>query len=97
MGEGGDHAALACLAESLRKRGVEAHVREWPKGPVLSVIVNLAVQHSDGCYRWHEGLTDRQHPGSDPSGAAERIADLRRRLQGPSFIPQSMSSGGDER
>lgn len=96
MGEGGHEAALVRLAESLREHGVEANVRRWPKGPVLSVIVNLAIQHCDGCYRWHEGLTDREHPDGDPGGAAKRIAALSRRLQGPSFTPRT-TSGGDER
>jgi hypothetical protein len=64
---------------------------------VLSVSVNLAVQHSDGHYCWHEGLAERDHPDSDPTGAARRLVALCRRLRGPSFSSQLPVPGGDEK
>ena len=94
MGKGEPPAALMRLCECLHQHGVEpSGVRDWPKGPVLSVTVNLAIRHSDNRYRWHEGLADRDHPDHDPDGAAERIAALYRRLQGPSFTTPDESCG----
>src|SRR5690242_8600062 len=96
MGEGRHDTPLTCLAQSLQRRGVASHVRDWPKrDPVLSVLVNLVVAHSDGFYQWHEGKSLRQHPDQDPEGAADQIMALCCRLRGPSFTSDFITVGDE--
>lgn len=80
------HGALAELATCLELRGITSlGVRLWPSGVVLSVTPNLSVHWVSEGFRWHEGREQRFHPGDDPNGAAEKLAELHRRLTGPVF------------
>jgi hypothetical protein len=78
--------ALEQLSDALAVLGIVARgVRDMPQGPALTVLVNLIVTHDGTDYVWREGLTDQSHPGNDAQGAAEAIAALASRLQGPVF------------
>ncbi len=48
---------------------------------VLSVLAELTVWCKDGFFVWHEEGIAVEHPIDDPVGAAQRIADRRRRPQ----------------
>lgn len=48
---------------------------------VLSVLTELTVWCRDEFFVWHEEGVEVSHPIDDPVGAAQRIADRRRRPQ----------------
>lgn len=86
MGGEEGHGALAELATCLELRGITSlGIRLWPSGLVLSVTPNLSVHWSSERFHWHEGREQRSHAGDDADGAAEKLAELYRRLMGPVF------------
>ena len=80
------HEAAIELGEALANLGIATQI--WPLG--LSVYTDLFVfvGRLTGVYRWYEDSAPKDHPITDPTGAADAIAVRRAHLErnGPAVV-----------